>query len=302
MSERTTRRAVALSMQEVSLKGPTFFARSVRRFFTNRAAVAGLAYLILIIFLSAFAPWISKWEPQEIDWEAIRKPPSAEHWLGTDLTGRDMFSRLMHGGRVSLLIGLAAVMIRTSIGMVLGAVSGYFGGAVDFLVQRLVDILMVFPSILLLLIMVTIFGPTPLNLLAALGLLSWPFDARIFRSQVLSIRQSDYIMAAQSIGASNGRIIYRHVLPNVLPLMLVNMTLGIGATIMAEAGISYLGLGVQPPMPSWGNMVNAANNLTLLQRYWWLWVSPGVVLVLTVVSLNLIGNALNDVFDPHRRV
>lgn len=302
MGDNTTSQDVAQSVEEVQLKQPMFFSRSMRRFFTNRAAVFGLVFMIVITLLSALAPWVSKWEPQEIDWQAIRKPPSAQHWLGTDLTGRDMFSRLMHGGRVSLLIGLAAVIIRTGIGVVMGAVSGYFGGIADFLIQRAVDILMVFPSILLLLILVSLFGPTPLNLLVALGLLSWPFDARVFRSQVLSIRKSDYILAARSIGSGDGRIIFRHVLPNVLPIIVVNMTLGIGATIMAEAGISYLGLGVQPPTPSWGNMVNAANNLTLLQRYWWLWVPPGVILSMTVIALNLIGNALNDVFDPHKRV
>jgi peptide/nickel transport system permease protein len=302
MSQITASRTATRAQEEIQLRQPSLLARSARRFLRNRGAVFGLAFLISICLLSALAPIVTRWEPQEIDWEAIRKPPSAAHWLGTDLTGRDMFSRLIYGGRVSLLIGLAAVMIRSGIAVVLGSISGYFGGLADFLIQRVVDILMVFPAILMLLILVSIFGPTPLNLLAALGLLSWPFDARIFRSQVLSIRESDYILAAQSIGATNRRIIFRHILPNLLPLVLVNMTLGIGAAIMAEAGISYLGLGVQPPMPSWGNLVMAANNLTLLQRYWWLWVSPGIVLATTVISLNLIGNALHDVFDPHRRV
>jgi peptide/nickel transport system permease protein len=302
MSQITATRAAAQAQEEIQLRQPSLLTRSVRRFLRNRGAVFGLAFLIAISLLSALAPIVTRWEPQEIDWEAIRKPPSAQHWLGTDLTGRDMFSRLVYGGRVSLLIGLAAVMIRSGIAVVLGSISGYFGGLADFLIQRVVDILMVFPAILMLLILVSIFGPTPLNLLAALGLLSWPFDARIFRSQVLSIRESDYILAAQSVGATNRRIIFRHILPNLLPLVLVNMTLGIGAAIMAEAGISYLGLGVQPPMPSWGNLVMAANNLTLLQRYWWLWVSPGIVLATTVISLNLMGNALHDVFDPHRRV
>lgn len=302
MSQITASRTAARAQEEIQLRQPSLLTRSAKRFFRNRGAVFGLAFLISISLLSALAPVVTRWEPQEIDWEAIRKPPSAAHWLGTDLTGRDMFSRLIYGGRVSLLIGLAAVMIRSGIAVVLGSISGYFGGLADFLIQRVVDILMVFPAILMLLILVSIFGPTPLNLLAALGLLSWPFDARIFRSQVLSIRESDYILAAQSIGATDRRIIFRHILPNLLPLVLVNMTLGIGAAIMAEAGISYLGLGVQPPMPSWGNLVMAANNLTLLQRYWWLWVSPGIVLATTVISLNLIGNALHDVFDPHRRV
>lgn len=257
--------------------------------------------MILIVFLVIVAPWVTPFEPQEIDVQAIRKPPSLTHLLGTDLTGRDMLTRILYGGRVSLLIGLLAVIIRTVIALVLGSVSGYFGGFVDFAIQRVVDVMMVFPTILLLLILVAAFGPTPLVLLVALGLLSWPFDARIFRGQVLSIRELDYILAARSIGSNQWGIIRQHVIPNVMPLVLVNMTLGIGQAIIAEAGLSFLGLGVQPPTASWGNMVNAANNLTLIQRFWWLWVPPGIVLVGTVVALNLIGDALRDILDPRRR-
>lgn len=285
----------------VPLKKSSLAALNTRLFLQNPGAVAGLAFMLLITSAVILAPWIMPWEPQEIDLLAIRKPPSAAHLLGTDLTGRDMLTRILFGGRVSLLIGLLAVIIRTAIGLLLGAVSGYFGGAVDFVIQRVVDIMMVFPTIFLLLILVAAFGPTPLTLLIALGLLSWPFDARIFRGQILSIRELDYILAARAIGTNNWGIIRQHIVPNVMPLVLVNMTLGIGETIIAEAGISFLGLGVQPPTPSWGNMVTAANNLTLIQRFWWLWIPPGVVLVSTVVALNLVGDALRDILDPRRR-
>ncbi len=285
----------------LSFEKSSLAARNIRIFLQNPGAVAGVVLILMVTFLVIFAPLIAPFQPDEIDVQAIRKPPSATHWLGTDLTGRDMLTRILYGGRVSLLIGLLAVTIRTVIGLFLGAASGYFGGIVDFVVQRVVDIMMVFPSILLLLIMVAVFGPTPLNLLVALGLLSWPFDARIFRGQVLSLRELDYILAARSIGTTDWGIIRQHIVPNVMPLVLVNMTLGIGEAIIAEAGISFLGLGVQPPMPSWGNMIMAANNLTLIQRFWWLWVPPGVVLVGTVVSLNLIGDALRDILDPRRK-
>ena len=286
--------------QAVPLKKPSLAAQNARLFLRNPGAVGGLAFMLLIIVSVVLAPWIMPFEPQELDLLAIRKPPSAAHLLGTDLTGRDMLTRILYGGRVSLLIGLLAVIIRTVIGLFLGAVSGYFGGGVDFVIQRVVDIMMVFPTIFLLLILVAVFGPSPLTLLVALGLLSWPFDARIFRGQVLSIRELDYILAARSIGTTTGGIIRQHIVPNGMPLVLVNMTLGIGETIIAEAGISFLGLGVQPPTPSWGNMVTAANNLTLIQRFWWLWVPPGVVLVSTVVALNLVGDALRDIMDPRR--
>ena len=288
--------ALAVPFEKSSLA-----ALNTRLFLQNPGAVGGLAFMLLITFSVIFAPWIMPFEPQEIDLLAIRKPPSTVHLLGTDLTGRDMLTRILYGGRVSLLIGLLAVIIRTTIGLLLGAVSGYFGGAVDFVIQRVVDIMMVFPTIFLLLILVAAFAPTPLTLLVALGLLSWPFDARIFRGQILSIRELDYILAARSIGTKNWGIIRQHIVPNVMPLVLVNMTLGIGETIIAEAGISFLGLGVQPPTPSWGNMVTAANNLTLIQRFWWLWIPPGVVLVSTVVALNLVGDALRDILDPRRQ-
>ena len=287
--------------QAVTFEKSSMAALNTRLFLQNPGAVGGLAFMLLITFSVIFAPWIMPFEPQEIDLLAIRKPPSTTHLLGTDLTGRDMLTRILYGGRVSLLIGLLAVIIRTTIGLLLGAISGYFGGAVDFVIQRVVDIMMVFPTIFLLLILVAAFGPTPLTLLVALGLLSWPFDARIFRGQILSIRELDYILAARAIGTKNWGIIRQHIVPNVMPLVLVNMTLGIGETIIAEAGISFLGLGVQPPTPSWGNMVTAANNLTLIQRFWWLWIPPGVVLVSTVVALNLVGDALRDILDPRRR-
>jgi peptide/nickel transport system permease protein len=285
----------------VPLEKSSLAALNTRLFLQNPGAVGGLAFMLLITSAVILAPWIMPYEPQEIDLLAIRKPPSVAHLLGTDLTGRDMLTRILYGGRVSLLIGLLAVIIRTTIGLLLGAISGYFGGAVDFVIQRVVDIMMVFPTIFLLLILVAAFGPTPLTLLIALGLLSWPFDARIFRGQILSIRELDYILAARSIGTKNWGIIRQHIVPNVMPLVLVNMTLGIGETIIAEAGISFLGLGVQPPTPSWGNMVTAANNLTLIQRFWWLWIPPGVVLVSTVVALNLVGDALRDILDPRRQ-
>ena len=287
--------------QAVTFEKSSMAALNTRLFLQNPGAVGGFAFMLLITSAVILAPWIMPYEPQEIDLLAIRKPPSVAHLLGTDLTGRDMLTRILYGGRVSLLIGLLAVIIRTTIGLLLGAISGYFGGAVDFVIQRVVDIMMVFPTIFLLLILVAAFGPTPLTLLVALGLLSWPFDARIFRGQILSIRELDYILAARAIGTKNWGIIRQHIVPNVMPLVLVNMTLGIGETIIAEAGISFLGLGVQPPTPSWGNMVTAANNLTLIQRFWWLWIPPGVVLVSTVVALNLVGDALRDILDPRRR-
>ncbi len=287
--------------QQILPERPSLAAQNIRLFMKNPGAVAGFVYMVVITLLVILAPLVTPYGFEEIDIRAIRKPPSADHLLGTDNTGRDLYTRILYGGRVSLLIGLSAVIIRTAIGLVMGAISGFFGGAVDFLIQRFVDIMLTIPQIFLLLIMVGAYGPSPVVLLVAMGLLGWFADTRIFRGQVLSIRELDYTLAARSIGRTNWGIVQRHVLPNVMHLVLVNMTLNIGAIIIAEAGLSFLGLGVQQPTPSWGNIIQEANQVTRIRQFWWFWIAPGTVLVLTVISLNLIGDAMRDILDPRRR-
>lgn len=287
--------------QQILPERPSLAAQNIRLFMQNPGAVAGLVYMVVITLLVILAPLVTPYDFEEIDIRAIRKPPSVDHLLGTDNTGRDLYTRILYGGRVSLLIGLSAVIIRTAIGLVMGAISGFFGGAVDFLIQRFVDVMLTIPQIFLLLILVGAYGPSPLVLLIGLGLLGWFPDTRIFRGQVLSIRELDYTLAARSIGRSNWGIVQKHVLPNVMHLVLVNMTLNIGAIIIAEAGLSFLGLGVQQPTPSWGNIIQEANQVTRIRQFWWFWIPPGTVLVLTVISLNLIGDALRDILDPRRR-
>ena len=241
--------------QQILPERPSLAAQNIRLFMQNPGAVAGLVYMVVITLLVILAPLVTPYGFEEIDIRAIRKPPSADHFLGTDNTGRDLYTRILYGGRVSLLIGLSAVIIRTAIGLVMGAISGFFGGAVDFLIQRFVDVMLTIPQIFLLLILVGAYGPSPVVLLVAMGLLGWFPDTRIFRGQVLSIRELDYTLAARSIGRTNWGIVQKHVLPNVMHLVLVNMTLNIGAIIIAEAGLSFLGLGVQQPTPSWGNII-----------------------------------------------
>ena len=287
--------------QQILPERPSLAAQNIRLFMQNPGAVAGLVYMVVITLLVILAPLVTPYGFEEIDIRAIRKPPSVDHFLGTDNTGRDLYTRILYGGRVSLLIGLSAVIIRTAIGLVMGAISGFFGGAVDFLIQRFVDVMLTIPQIFLLLILVGAYGPSPVVLLVAMGLLGWFPDTRIFRGQVLSIRELDYTLAARSIGRTNWGIVQKHVLPNVMHLVLVNMTLNIGAIIIAEAGLSFLGLGVQQPTPSWGNIIQEANQVTRIRQFWWFWIPPGTVLVLTVISLNLIGDALRDILDPRRR-
>jgi peptide/nickel transport system permease protein len=278
-----------------------FQSRGWRSFVRNRFALFGLAMIALLTTLSVAAPWIERYPIAQGDAYNVNKPPSAEHWLGTDEVGRDIWSRLLHGGRVSLLVGVLAVLLQTFIGALLGAVSGYFGGVVDMIVQRLVEVMMMIPRLMFLLILVSLLGPGLRNLFLAIALLNWPGMCRLVRGQILSIREMDFIMAARSVGATHWRIILRHMMPNLLGIMSVSMITRMGGAIMMEAGMSFLGLGVQPPTPSWGNMMNRANSLMILQRRPWIWMPPGLMMLLFVLSLNFVGDAVRDATDPHRR-
>lgn len=277
-----------------------FRSRFWRRFSANRAGLIGLAIVTILVVVCAAAPVFAPIDPDKVDPFHAFSPPSAGHWFGSDGTGRDIWSRTIYGGRISLFVGLMAVLLRTGIALALGSASGYFGGTVDLIIQRIVDILLAFPTFIFLLILVSILGPSVINVFIAIGLLSWPPEARLYRSRVLSIRVAEFIVAAQSIGATNARIIRKHVVPNLVGYALVAMTYGIGGAILTEAGISFLGLGVPPPAPSWGNLIQAANTVSVLQDFWWMWVSPGIAMILCVLGFNFVGDALRDVFDPRR--
>lgn len=275
-------------------------SRSVRGFTANRLGVVGLIVVFLLFFSSAAAPIVAPIDPDKIDPFYAFNGPSPAHWFGTDKTGRDIWSRTVYGGRISLFVGLMAVLLRTAIALTLGSISGFFGGVVDLVVQRIVDILLAFPTFIFLLILVSILGPSIANVFIAIGLLSWPPEARLYRGRVLSLRAMDYVLAARSLGANNARIIRRHVIPNLVGFALVAMTYGIGHAILTEAGISFLGLGVPPPAPSWGNLIQKANTLSVLENFWWMWLSPGIAMILCVLGFNFIGDTLRDVFDPRR--
>jgi len=280
---------------------PGFFkSRFWRRFSANPLGLIGLVMVTVLVLISAAAPIFAPISPDKIDPFAGFQPPNAAHWFGTDETGRDIWSRTVYGGRISLFVGLMAVLMRTAIALTLGSLSGYFGGVVDLAVQRVVDILLAFPTFFFLLVLVSVLGPSVANVFIAIALLSWPYEARIYRSRVLSLRAMDYVLAARSIGAGDGRVISRHIIPNLVGFALVAMTYGIGGAILTEAGISFLGLGVQPPTPSWGNLIQKANTLSVLENFWWIWVSPGIMMIICVMGFNFIGDALRDVFDPHR--
>lgn len=271
---------------------------ALRRFMKHKLAVIGLVVLVLIVLSALFAPWLTPWEPNQVDLRARSEPPSSEHWLGTDRTGRDVLTRTLYAGRISLMVGVVAVMISVVVGAVLGAIAGYFGGIWDSIIMRATDVVMTFPAIVAILTLSAIVGPGVRNIIIIIGLLNWPIPARLVRSRLLSVRKLDYIHAAETLGAPSSRIIAKHALPNAYDVLIVYASLGVATAILLEAGLSFLGLGVQPPEASWGNMLNVARNVSVLEGQPWLWVPPGIAIVMTVLAVNFVGDGMRDAFDP----
>jgi len=272
--------------------------RALQRFFRNKLAITGLVIVALLIIFAVFAPLIAPHDPAFPDFYNSRQAPGSKYWIGTDDLGRDVLSRLIFAARISVTVGIVAVGIYELIAIVLGAISGYFGGKVDMVIQRLVDIVLAFPNLIIILVFIAILGPSIYNVMIAIGLLSWPGPTRLVRGQILQLREEDYVLAARSLGVRDRRIIFRHILPGVVSPLVVNATFGVAGAIMTEAGLSFLGLGVQPPTPSWGNMLMDAQNLTKLQMMPWLWLPPGLAIVVTVLAINFIGDGLRDALDP----
>ncbi len=269
------------------------------RFLHHRLAVIGAVILLILAILAIGAPIFSKHDPYRTDISQYRKGPTADRILGSDASGRDVWTRLLYAGRVSLAVGLVAVSIYTAIGLVLGLLAGYHGGMVDSAIMRFADIVLAFPSLIIIITLVSVVGPSIWNIMLVIGLLGWPGIARIVRGQLLSLREQEFVVASRTVGASNGRIIFRHLLPNALAPVIVAATFGMASAILLEAGLSFLGLGVQPPRPTWGNMLTDAQSLTVLQSMPWLWIPPGAMIALAVLSINFIGDGLRDALDPH---
>jgi len=278
------------------------WARAWREFRKNRLAVFGLYLLAGLYLATLLGPYLTSYEPNVIQNLAVTRhlPPSLDHLMGTDKFGRDVFTRALYGARISLSIGFVAVTIAITLGTVVGAVSGYFGGLVDTVLMRLVDVIISFPLLVLLIAVIALFQPSIFLVVVVLGLTLWPSTARIVRGEVLSLRQREFIQAAHALGLGAGRIILRHVVPNVMGPVIVAATLGLGNIILIEAGLSFLGMSVQPPTPSWGNMIEDGREF--LVGAWWVATFPGLAIVVTVVAFNLIGDGLRDALDPRSRM
>ena len=257
----------------------------------------GLALVVVMLGIAAIGPWLAPQDPHSQDLARRLESPSGEHLLGLDELGRDMLSRLIYGARVSVLVGLAVVLISGSVGTFIGAISGYVGGRVDALLMRLTDLFLAFPGILLAIALVAVLGPALEHVVLALVVIGWVGYARLVRGQVLQIREQEFVIAARSQGVRASRILLRHILPNVLPLLVVQASLGMAAAILAEASLSFLGLGIQPPTASWGAMINAGRSHLLDAPH--LTMFPGLAILLTVMGLNFLGDGLVDALDPH---
>jgi peptide/nickel transport system permease protein len=275
--------------------------RFIKRLFREKPlGAAGAIICLIFLFCGIFADVIAPYGMNEIKLSARLKPPSWEHWFGTDNLGRDMLSRCLYGAQISVIIGLAAATLATIVSVILGILTGYLGGKFDMIVQRMVDAWMSFPDLIILIVVVAVLGPGTWQIIGVLGLLLGIGGSRIIRSAVVSVRENMYVHAAQSIGASTGRILWRHILPNVLPPVIVLFTTRVGTVILAESALSFLGLGVPPPTPTWGGMLSGSGRTFMFQGPW-LVIFPGLCLTLVVYAINVYGDALRDIFDPRMR-
>lgn len=274
-------------------------ARTIRRFKRRKGAVLGLVMITIFVAGAVLAPLISPYDPDLQTWTAVRKAPSVLHWFGTDDVGRDVLSRVIYGARASLLAGVISVAIALLVGLPIGLISGYLGGFVDALFSRITDALLACPFLILAIALAAFLGPSLGNAMIAIGITTTPIFMRLTRGQVMAVKVEDYVEAARAVGNPHWRIALRHILPNILPALLVQATLSVAAAIIAEAALSFLGLGQQPPAPSWGSMLNAAQRFLVTAPWMAIW--PGLAIFLTVLSFNLVGDGLRDALDPRSR-
>ncbi|PPA91374.1 oligopeptide ABC transporter permease [Brevibacillus laterosporus] len=292
-------------IQTASYSKSSLWGQSFKKLQKNKIAIIGLCFLVIIFLFCFLGPLLSPYTLGKINAAMINKPPSMSHWLGTDALGRDILTRLMQAGRISLTVGLASMVLSVFLGTLLGVLAGYFRGWVDTILMRVSDILMTIPELPMLFILAAVLSEwkVPSNyrlyiVMIMLSIVGWAGLARLVRSQILSLREQEYIQAAKVLGLRNSRILFRHLLPNIFPLLIVVATLRVGGAILSESTLSYFGLGVVPPTATWGNMIDSANTLIDFQKRPWLWIPPGLAIFVTVISINLLGDGLRDALDP----
>jgi peptide/nickel transport system permease protein len=293
-----TETGFAVAGQVVTVEHVSLARSAMRRFLRHRLAVIGVVMLTIIVLGALLAPIITNNRPFFTDLDSVAKAPSPAHLLGTDRSGRDVWARLLFGAQTSLIVGLGAVTVYVIIGIVLGGLAGFLGGTVDQVIMRATDTLMSIPTLLLVIVFVSVVGPSLVSVLMVIGLLGWPGACRLVRGQLLTLREAEFITAARVVGVPNLQIVTRHLLPNILSSLAVLATFGVANAIILEASLSFLGLGVRIPTPSWGGMINEAQSPTVLIDIPWLWLSPGIAIAFTVLAVNFIGDGLRDALDP----
>ncbi len=266
------------------------------RILRDKLAVAGLIIVLSFFVLSLLTPYIAPYDPNIIDVDNILEPPSSEHLFGTDDLGRDVFTRMLYGAGISLKVGFVAVGIAVLIGVILGSIAGYYGGWIDIIIMRFVDIMLCFPSFFLILAVIAFMEPSIFNIMAVIGLTSWMGITRLVRAEFLTLKERDFVLAEKAMGAGSMRIIFIHILPNAIAPVLVAATLGIASAVLVESALSFLGIGVQPPTPSWGNILTQGQSV--LGIAWWLSFFPGMAILITVLGYNLLGEGIRDAIDP----
>jgi peptide/nickel transport system permease protein len=270
-----------------------------KRFSKNTIALAGSCVVVMLLVVSLLAPWIAPYDPNEINLKMVLSPPSASHLCGTDQLGRDVLSRMIWGARISLKVGFVATGIAILIGAILGAVAGYYGRWIDAVTMRFVDIMLCFPTFFLILAVIALLEPSIWNIMIIIGLTGWMGITRLVRADFISLKERDFVLAARAIGASDSRIIFIHILPNAMASVVVAATLGVAGAILIESALSFLGIGAQPPTPSWGNILTAGkDNIDIA---WWLSLYPGLAILITVLGYNLLGEGIRDSLDPRLR-
>jgi peptide/nickel transport system permease protein len=274
-------------------------ARAWRRLLKRKSAVFGLVVIVLFVLVAVFAPLIAPYDPAQQSWTSIRKPPSWAHWLGTDESGRDLLSRVIYGARASLMAGVVSISIALLFGVPVGLLAGYGGKWIDVIVSRITDAMLAIPFLILAIALAAFLGPSLQNAMIAIGLTATPIFVRLTRGQVMAVKVEDYVEAARAVGNPPVRIAVKHILPNILPALIVQATISIAAAIIAEASLSFLGLGQQPPAPSWGSMLNTAQRF--LTNAPWMAIWPGLAIFLAVLSFNVLGDGLRDALDPKER-
>jgi len=284
---------------EVVPRGATPARRAWRRLLRRRGAMLGLIVVVFFVLIAVFAPYISPYDPVATSWSAVRKAPSAQYWFGTDEIGRDVLSRVIWGARASLLAGVVSVSISMLLGVPIGLLAAYVGGWTDGLISRFTDAMLAVPFLILAIALAAFLGPSLTNAMIAIGVSATPVFIRLTRAQVLAVKVEDFVEAARAVGNPHWRIALRHILPNVLPPLIVQATLSIAAAVIAEASLSFLGLGQQPPAPSWGSMLNTAKNF--VDQAPWMAIWPGLSIFLLVLSFNLLGDGLRDALDPRHK-